>query len=315
MRLQSILILAALPCASAQSSISAPVLGYAFDPAVRAVRAVRGIPGAATLGDPLHTRFRLTAASVAPPQTYALATSAERDLRLVRWTGGHVSSLSLNEAIPEPDRIVFSPSGAAAILYDSGSARMQVLTGLPNEPAIREVQPAGSAAVSSMAISDDAWLVLVSGSVYAIGPDQNPVPLPLPGGIAALSFSPSSDDLLAATPSGDLYLARNVNSSVIVSRIYSGDSRTSNPVAVQFSPDGSAAFLANTTGTLMTIDLNSGSGGALVCQCTPTGLQPFGRAGLFRLTGIFSQPLWLFDGTPGRTRIWFVPAEAPRSVQ
>lgn len=316
MRLHSILILAALPCASAQSTISAPVIGYAYDPGLRAIRSVRGIPGAATLGDTLHTGFLLTAASVAPLQNYALALYAEQNLRLIRWSGAHASSHYLNGAIARPDRIVFSPSGAAAILYDTTSAHMQFLTGLPDTPSLREIQPAGAAAVSAMAISDDATVVLASGGgVSVIGPHQNPVPLSLPNDIAALSFRASTDDLLAATPSGDVYLARNVNGAAAVTQIYAGDSRTSNPVAVQFSPDGAAAFLANTAGTLATIDLNTGSTGTLACQCTPTGLQPFGRAGLFRLTGISRQPLWLFDGTPDSSRIWFVPAEAPRNAQ
>lgn len=292
------------------------MLGYTYDPGLRAIRSVRGLPGAAMLGDPLHAGFLPTAASVAPLQNYALASSAEQDLRLIRWSGARASADFVAGAIARPDRIVFSPSGAAAILYDSGSARLQVLTGLPESPALHEIQPAGSAAVTAMAISDDATVVLASGgAVYAIGPDRNPVPLPLSTAIAALSFRSAANDLLAVTPSGDVYLAKNVNAALAVTQVYSGDSRTANPLAVQFSPDGSAAFLANPAGTLATIDLNTGSASTVDCQCRPTGLVPFGRAGLFRLTEISRQPLWLFDGAPGGSRIWFVPAQAPRSAQ
>lgn len=316
MRLHSILILAAFPYASAQSNISAPILGYAYDPGSRAVRSIRGIPGAAILGGPLHTGFLPTSASIAPQQNYALATSAGRELRLIRWNGARASSHSLEGAMANPDRIVFSPSGAAAILYDSASAHLQAVVGLPDTPALKEIQPAGSAAISAMAISDDAALALASGSaVYVIGADQNPVPLPIPSTIAALSFRPATDDLLAATSSGDLYLAKNVNTALAVAQVFTGVARTSSPVAVQFSPDGSAAYLASTAGTLATIDLTTGSASTLACQCTPTGLQPFGRSGLFRLTEISTQPLWLFDGTAGGSRIWFVPAEAPRNAQ
>jgi hypothetical protein len=151
-------------------------------------------------------------------------------------------------------------------------------------------------------------------TAQAITPDLNSIPLPLPGFVAALAFSRANHDLLAITMSGDLYLAQNVNANLSIRQIYTGDAQTSNPVAVQFSPDESAAFIANGAGVLSTIDLNTGSISTLSCRCAPTRLEPFGQ-GTFRLTDISEGPVLLFDGTPKQNRVWFVPADAQRSAQ
>ena len=77
MRLDSYLLLATLvPVVNAQSGLATPALGYAYDPGVRAIRSILGIPGAAVLGAPLRLGFLPRAAAVAPRQNYALAVSA-----------------------------------------------------------------------------------------------------------------------------------------------------------------------------------------------------------------------------------------------
>lgn len=309
-----LLLISLLRCA-AQPSITAPALGYTYDAGLQAIRPVRGIPGAATLGRPLHIGFIPTSAAIAPQQDYALAVSVDQGLHLIRWNTATVSDIAIHGAMATADRVVFSPSGAAAILYDSASSRMQVLTGVSGTPAVRDIQAAGSASATTFAIADDATaLVVTADSAQAITPDLNSIPLPLPGSVAALAFYRGSHDLLAITASGDLYLAQNVNANLSLSQIYTGDSQTSNPVAVQFSPDEAAAFIANAAGVLSTVDLNTGSITTMSCQCAPTRLEPFGQ-GIFRLTDISAGPLLLFDGTPQRTRVWFVPADAQRSAQ
>jgi hypothetical protein len=191
---------------------------------------------------------------------------------------------------------------------------MQLLTGLPDAPVDRDIPSAGGPDVA-LAVADDALAVFSDGNnIHAVGPGLNAI-LPLPGACAALAFRSASHDLLAATQSGDVYLARNIDANLDLRQVYAGDSQTSDPVAAQFSADASAAFVANRAGMLATIDLNTGSATALACPCSPTGLQPFGRAGLFRLTEISGRPMYLFDGTPTRNRLWFIPAESPRSPQ
>jgi hypothetical protein len=316
MRLNSFLLLSLLlPCVHAQSSLAAPALGCVYDPGLHAIRPIHGNPGAALLGRPLHLAFVPLAAAPAPRQNYALATFAGQSLRLVRCDGGVASGGDLPGAIGNPDGVVFSPSGNAAILSDN-SGRVQVLSGLPDSPALREMQPSGSAAPGAMAIADDATIAFtVGGSVRVLGPDSSSVPLLFPAAVTVLAFQPETHDLLAVSPSGDVYLARNVDTHPDIRQVRAGDSRTAAPLAVQFSITGSAAFVVN-TGGVATVDLNTGAVTTLACQCAPTGLVPLARPGIFRITDdVSARPLFLFDGSSSSSRFWFVPAETSGSAQ
>lgn len=311
MRLNFFVLLAAsLPCATAQSTISTPALGYAYDPGLHAIRAVRGIPGAALVAGPLDPGFEAAAAAVAPSQDFALVLDmATADLRLVSWRSGSPSSTVLMHAAQPPDRFVFSRSGTAAILADSHSGGLQLVTSLPDSPDVREIQPAGTPLPNAMAAADDGVVALATGDLVRItGPGLSPFSLPFPPHVAALAFSGSTHNLLAVTDTGDVYLALNIDSGADIRKIYSGDPGTADPVAVQFSPDGSGGLVANKAGMIASIDLNSGAAAMLSCQCAPTGLEPFGRPGMFRLTGISNKPLLLFDSAANPGRLWFVPA-------
>src|ERR1035437_6928255 len=116
MRLKSLLLLTSLlPCATAQSGISVPALGYAYDPHLRAIRAIRGVPGAALVAEALDAGFDLAAAAVAPSQDFALALStAGSPVRVISWRTSTPSIAVLPDAMNAPDGFVFSPSGNAA---------------------------------------------------------------------------------------------------------------------------------------------------------------------------------------------------------
>ena len=57
----------------------------------------------------------------------------------------------------------------------------------------------------------------------------------------------------------------------------------------------------------MTVDVASGAGTSLTCDCMPTRLIPMGS--LLRLNELSTEPLWLLDTTSGRGLI-FVPARS-----
>ena len=225
MRLNSFLILASLlECAGAQT-IAHPALGYAYDPGLRAIRAVAGIPGAALLADPLDIGFPVAAAAIAPRRDYALVVSADENaVRLVRWNEAAPSVTLVNGAMTAPDRFAFSPSGAAAVLYNSQSGALQLVTGLPGAGVVQDLQNASAA--DAVAIADDGVVIIAGAGVRVIGTDRNSAPLPLPDGIAAVAFDRSSHDLLAVSRSGDVYFARNVDAGADIRQIYSADSRT-----------------------------------------------------------------------------------------
>jgi hypothetical protein len=311
MRLTSLLTLTCLlQCAGAQPRIGVPALGYAYDASLRAIRAVRGAPGAALLDNTIDAGFALSAAAIAPSQDFALATPADGPgVRIIRWDNGISGTAILEGSVDNPDRFIFSPSGAAAILYESRSGRGQVVSGLPDSPAIRDLPPVDASAI--MAVSDDATVIQATAvGACAIGPAGSG-PLSVPAPVATLSFRRSSLDLLLVTPAGDLYYLPQLGGNGDIRRIAGG---ISNPVAIRFSADGDTAIAAAADGSLTAIELSSGNATSLACRCSPTTLEPFGRTDLFRLTDIAGGPLLLFEAGPN-SRLWFVPAGNGRSAQ
>jgi hypothetical protein len=315
MRFYSSVLFSLLPVFSAgaqDGSVSMPSLGFAFDSNLAAIRPIRGIPGAALVADPLDAGFPIRAAFIAPLQDFALAAPADDSpLRLIRFQtirpGLQNSSYDLRPldgALSSPDRAVFSPSGHSAVLYASGG-RAQILTGLPDQPAMRDLETAGAA---PMAISDDGSLVVVDGIVLNAG--GSPSSLSLPLSTVAVAFRGNSRDFLAVTTNGDVYLIRDAEARLV----YSGDEQTAEPVAIQFSPDGARAYTATARGALSTIDLGSGSLTSVSCGCRAAALEPLNSRGLFRVTSVSRPPLQLFDVSGSEPRVWFVPS-AERSNQ
>ena len=314
MRLSSFSVfLLILESAAAQTRLATPALGFAYDSSASAIRAVRGVPGAAVLGDVIDTGLELAAAEISPSQDFALAVSAsDRRVRLVRWSEGQSPSVTLvGGAIESPGRLIFSPAGSAAVLADSHSGRLQLLTGLPDSFDLHEI-PATSGAV--VAVADNGSIALaVDDGVRVIGRDLNSFLLPLPAGVRALAFSRDGRNLAAVTHSGSLYVAKNVEAGADIRSV--AVASIADAVAVRFSPDGSSVFVAEASGRLLSILLESGDASEIHCSCAPTGLHPLGRRGLLRVTDIANQPMFLFDTAADRPRVWFVPMADSRSAQ
>ncbi|MCX6626013.1 MAG: hypothetical protein NTW28_00085, partial [Candidatus Solibacter sp.] len=135
------------------------------------------------------------------------------------------------------------------------------------------------------------------------------IQLPLPGSIATASFRRNALEIAAVTRNGEVYIVRLGGSENQIRQVYTGDNQTSDPVAVQFSPDGARVYTANSRGTLAAIDLQTGLATAVSCRCTPTGLEPLTMGSIFRLTEISHRPVLLFDGSAPDPRVWFVPPD------
>lgn len=149
--------------------------------------------------------------------------------------------------------------------------------------------------------SDPVWLLTAQGASLR---------MPLPGSTGAVSFYGGTQDAVAATRSGDTYLVRNAGSSPDVRLIRAGDDQTSEPIAIQFSADGTQAYTTNARGVLSTVDLQTGSASSISCQCQPVGLQPLQSGTLFRLTDVSNLPMMLFEASRTGPRFWFVPPDA-----
>lgn len=288
------------------SPLRLPSLGFVYDGGARGVRPIVGTPGAAVLGDPLAVGFPIATAAIA--RNYALVLSADDGrLRLVELGGEGVVVRMLEDTLPAAERIVLSPTGAAAVLYNASAGRLQVITGLPNAPMMsREVPTAelGDGTVNP-AVSDDgqAVLFLAGGRVWLLGPDGGRAELALDAS-ASVSFRPNSHEAVAVSRTGEIHLiARGGGISKFGLVVGAPD----DPSGVQLSGDGTRAYVAYANGVVSIFNSVTGIVKHVSCGCRATGLHGVNAPSMFRINDASSAPVMLIDDSNEEPRLWFIP--------
>jgi hypothetical protein len=312
-----LLALSSLPPAHAQSgssqaSLSLPSLGFVYDAAAHAIRPIQGIPGASTIGDPLDPGVSVTASAISPRQDFALLVDADEAVRVLPL--GDLNSSILPGAVASPRQIVFSPSGGTAGLYRQDPSKLQIFTHLPQEPVLaHEIDTTAVAGdITSVAISDDGEcaLILTGSGLWLSRAGSIPVQFPAPDSLSTVTFQRGGYDAALATRDGQIYLLRNLASAPAFSILAPSDDRTSDPVGVQFSPDGARVFVATRQGMVAGFGTQTEWSAFTSCGCRPSGLSPLSRT-LIRLNEIADGPLMLLDTAGPDLRVWFVPAVVP----
>ena len=310
-------LLAGVAAAQAGPALSGPTLGLVFDSSQSALRPIRGIPGAASLGDAVNAGFLLASATISPQQGYALAVKADdSSVVLVRATG---ASAAIPGARPAPALVVFSPAGTAAALYDSGAGRVQILTGLPDSAAVQSDIDISALAgpVAALAVDDaGSSLFLAAGaaetvSLYRIAADGSSQFLASFRSVAALSLSSTGRDaLLADSTAGAVYLIRDLRGAGRIEMIASGSDGLGAPVAVA-SDSAGRIFVADQAGNVTILDRSHGSVLSLACGCVPTGLFRLSGSATFRLTEPSTAPMWVLDASGANPRVVAIPPATP----
>ena len=310
-------LLAGVAAAQTGTALSGPTMGLVFDSSQSALRPIRGIPGAATLGDPVNLGFPLASATVSPRQNYALALRADDSSVVLVRAGG--ASAAVSGARPAPALMVFSPAGTAAALYDSGAGRVQILTGLPDAAAVQNDVDISALAgpVAALAVDDaGASLFLAAGaaeavSLYRITADGASQFLVSFRSVAALSLSSNGREaLLADSAAGVVYAIRDLRGAGNVETIASGPDGLGAPIAVE-SDSAGRVFVADQAGNLTILDRNHGSVLSLPCGCSPAGLFPLAGTATFRLTEPSGAPMWVLDASGANARVVAIPPVAP----
>ncbi len=289
--------------------VGGPVIGFAFDSSVRALRPILGIPGASTLGDPLNAGLDLSSAVVAPRQDSAIAFASDGSLHLLRLGSGAAEVLC--GACPATaSTAVFSPSGTAVALYSAG--RAQIVTGLPEAPSAGASFDIGGnrsrAQAPPMAVSDDgAWLLASTpAAVNLFGSNGGPRQLLAAGPGALVAFAAGSHDAAIADATGAVTLFRDVAGASTAQPLTSPDA-IRHAGALAFSTDGSRLFVASRAEeSVASIDIAAGTSTVAACNCALSGLVPMGK--VLRLNELGNGPLWLLDSDG--SRVVFVPAVA-----
>ncbi len=288
------LVLASAAAVTLSAQIAAPLLGWL--PEGAQIRRMNGLAGAATLGDAANAGHLLTHIAVSPSQNYVLASDAGTgEVMLIipgNGPGSGVSNVTLDTPV-NPDQIAASPRGSSAILWFSGAAQFEILSGLPAAPAIRQVDASFlNTALSAIAVSDDGqWIAAASSAgVYEWGPDG--IPRQLYGGndAAALAFFTGNSTLAVATSTQLSAIAESATSI-----LYQGSFA---PAGLATSFDNREVVLADRSGTIYSIDAATQTPSIANCECRPSGVFGLGGA-VFRLTSSSIGAVKLFDAAAG----------------
>lgn len=307
------LLIAPAAVRPATNSIEGPRLGFVFDHTTKSVRPILGIPGAATLGQPVESGLDLRKIAISPMQDYVLATEGEHNQVVVLATNHTpMVAVAVQGADHGPDQLSISAGGTAAALYYKGGNHVLAVSGLPAAPKIsaRLYLSAGQV-LSALAISDDGETLLagVSDSVYWVSPNGE---VPILKGlhkIVSIALASNHTALVADGVANQIHRVQNVTTAVETDVVAGAKEGIAAPVAMAMSQDGKRAFVANgKSGTIATVDLQSKTEvSQLSCQCTPTGLDRLAGTDVFRLTEPSSGPMWVLEAATHQSRIVFVP--------
>jgi hypothetical protein len=294
-----------------------PQVGLLVDSASGSVRPVQGILGGATIGPPLAGGVSLSGGVASPRGDYVLGIGVEDQELWLAQPGpvGFLSAAPVPAAMRAADRIVLSPAGSHALLFNVETRSLQVLSGLPLLAAVsREIDLSSvQGLVTALAVSEDGNTVMVAlsgeteGFLYRFTPQEFASPVTPVSRISAMAFSRAGDVVAADAGANAVMLIRDAAASAIIIPLAGQNGGIDSPVGVGISEDGTAAYVANAgSGSVMILDLAGGAPQSIPCPCSLTTLQPVG-AGAFRLTDALNEAVWFLDVGATGPRVAFVP--------
>ncbi len=297
--------------------IDGPVLGFSVDQTA-GIRPIMGLPGAATLGPPVISAEGLEGVTLSPARDYALALLARGRavvlLKNLRSTAG----AAVLDVAPGPARIAISPSGDAAVLYYAETARVEVLAGLPESPAVSwSLDLSGLSGVpAALAVSDGGRAVLAASagapaSVWLATQDLGQRFLYTVAGSPSLTFLVGSPDAaIADGAAGAVVLVHDPAGQPQVTRIGGQAEGVSHPVAIAAAQDNSGIFVANAQPAgVVRLSLTGEGPASQPCACTMAGLERMAGGSVFRLNEPGGGPIWLLDAAGASMRVVFVPEQ------
>jgi hypothetical protein len=292
-----LLVFSAVLAAQTTAPIRGPFVGYVFDRGA-GLRPILGIPGAASIGEPIVANTGIATAAVSAERNYALVIAGDDRSPMLIDTGS-AESRAIPDVGPGVDRVVLSPSASAALLYRKDLNRIDVIMGLPGNASL-----AWSADLtqepSALAVADDGeeFLAADASSVVRIvrSGDQRHV---AGGDTASVAYRPQSREVLIGERSGRLLTVRESNDQVV---LFTADRESfGEPIVV--SSDRKRAYVASQS-RIAIVPLDGGTADIVECACSITTLDRMEGESVFRLNDLGSGPLWLLDDA----RVVFVPA-------
>jgi hypothetical protein len=295
---------------ASSEGLRVPVLGFVAKPDGAELRPVMGALGAAVLGDSVTLQDSVIRMNVSPAGSFALATRSDsQPLSVVPIDEAGTGAMQpITGAFPQYDAIEFSASGFTAALYSAANQRIQIVTGLPDSPALSQDLDVSSlgAPVFSIAVADDASIVLVgtsdgqSGAVYRITPDNVTVNILTAAVPSALRLIPQTDSaLIADSQVNQVLLVSTLSGTPSVKALAGPDDGASGPDRIELLAGNRLAVVANlSASSVLFIDLQLAKSTSVPINAPAISLKPIKlRTGLAIVTAA-PAAYWLVSNGP-----------------
>jgi hypothetical protein len=296
--------------------MSRPVLGFAFDGAAAGLRPIFGVPGAARLGEPLQLGFAISYAVISPQLDSALTVNADGgQIVAVEFVRSEGRPYAVDGVRSGADKIVFSPDGRSAALYNAAARWITVLTGLPASPTVAAEFDVASipGALTALALHDDHTTLLggfsedETGSLFLLRPAEDPALLSvLRHPSAARFFNHSRDAVITDSISSSIYHVRDVSATSQVVFLASSADGIDTPMDVEVSADDSEIVIADKN-AVTTISLSDRRVNSYIHARPSHRLHRFSGKASFLLADAAGDSLLIFDGDSVERRIVIVP--------
>ena len=304
--------------AAADSGINGPISGFVLDGRSGAIRPVNGIPGAALLGAPAAIPFEVRAAAVAAGRDYALVAGESGQVMLARSLASASPVVTpVPDAIGGVSRIAMSENGSAAVIYSAGGARLQVVTGLPDDPRVEVPADASGlgSEITALAVDDTgkrafAGTGSMDGAVYALSGGAL-TRLAAAHGVSAIALLNGGRDLAFASKSADeIVLVRDAAGSANIEILGAAPAGVKQPVGLQAADNGRQLWVAN-AGSNAALVFNLAEPGAPVSidlPGAPTRCDRLNGRSVLVFNDAGASPLLLVDWAQERN-VYFVPVD------
>lgn len=303
--------------AMAQTGFEGPVLGLVHDRSHGEVMRISGIAGSARM---VGMGARFEAAAVHAGRGWVLGRTGADQLLVFG-----ADAVPVQGSLRGAQQIVFSETGAAAAAWYPNQGVVQIIGGMPGQPAVAREFAVDQA--DGLAVSDSGKVIAVrvGGEVVLLGAGAPHVSRSRGGvviddpppstdrrsaqvdGAVEIRFVGGSKDLLIASSKAVLLWHSAVKAPLVLADGFDGLR------AAWLSPDRASLYAAQGQ-SLVVREMASNTTATYNCTCHPDRVSPQATPNTFLISAAAGEPLWLFEGGAS-PRIVFVPAPAAEAIQ
>ncbi len=302
---------AAVLQAQPKASLALPVMGVISGSGPAELRALAGLPGAATARDAMQMPEGVRRVHIAPGNR-----------ALVQRTGAAIGAMSFDGASAGPvaeipgamtraDVVGFSPRGTYAVLHSAQGSRLQVIAF--DGDAVRlsgEIDVAGLPGIRQVGIDDTGALpVLVTeeGAVY-VAANGMPRQVFRGGAITDVGFVAGKASLLVADAQAGRVTLIDGLPDRAAARVVGMGIETDGQLWVRSSTDGKYVFAAGSgRRTGWRVEIDSGVTRTLELPEVAVEFERLGSGNTFVYSSASGGPVWLLLGDDPELRSVFVP--------